>query len=691
MIIARLSQVQKYYGAELILEDVSWSIDRDRKVGVVGRNGAGKTTLFRLLLGQTEPDKGDVWIDPGMTIRCLEQNPALDESVSVLDLASEPLSHLEELRAREAGIHGLMAAPGFREEAPEGRRLLKELGEIHERLHHLDAYTAGARVESVLMGLGFTEADFPRPVGELSGGQRARVRLAQLLVDQPDLLLLDEPTNHLDLDALEWLEEFLRTYQGGVAVVCHDRWFLDRVADEIADVDRHKLTVYAGNYTAYASAKAERLDMERKAYELQKAEIERQEEFIRRNIAGQKTKQAQSRRKKLEKIERLEAPPGEGRAIRIALEPERQSGWDVVRLQRAGMRYGERRVLSETMVHVVRGQRLGVIGPNGSGKTTLLKLMAGQLEPTEGDVRVGTNVEIGYYDQEHRNLDVTKNPFEQILEERPTLSHEQARTFLGRFLFSGDDVFKPLSSLSGGERSRISLARLMLRGPNLLLLDEPTNHLDIASRAALEEALLEYEGTIVAVSHDRYFLDRVAQKTLLVRDARVRIYEGGYTYFQRKTAEERASQRAAAEQAAAREAARRAAAEEAVKRSKKDGKGAAAAGGRSGGTASRAAAPSRPPARAGEAGVVARETYEQKKAMKRARQQAERVEIRRKELIQTVEAEILGLDEQLENLTMLMEDAGDDAAKLLTLSRQYEELAGKKADLYRRWEELIAG
>ena len=390
----------------------------------------------------------------------------------------------------------------------------------------------------MLSGLGLDEESQTRPVAVLSGGEKTRVALARLLCGRPDLLLLDEPTNHLDIEATEWLEDFLTKYPGSVVVVSHDRYFLDRVVSEIVELEDRGLAHYKGTYSEYAPEKARREAQQRKRYEEQQAEIARIEDFIQRNIAGQKTKQAQSRRKRLAKTERLAPPKGE-RHVRLHFRPERRGGNEVLVCEGLTKRYGDRTLFEDLTWMVRRGERMGIIGPNGTGKTTLLRLLLDHETPDAGTIRFGSEIHVGYYDQERLDLNVRHSVLEEVWAMDPRRPEGEMRTFLGAFLFSGDDVFKRIGSLSGGEQSRVSLCKLILSRANLLILDEPTNHLDIPSRMALEAALMHYEGTILTVSHDRYFLNRLVNRILFMGMGKSRLYEGGYAYFERKRREER--------------------------------------------------------------------------------------------------------------------------------------------------------
>jgi len=384
-----------------------------------------------------------------------------------------------------------------------------------------------------LGGLGFTHADFELPVGVLSGGQKGRAALAHLLLEEPDLLLLDEPTNHLDLGGTEWLEGFIRNeYKGAVVVVSHDRYFLDKVVTKVAELQNHKLEEYSGNYTKYVFLKERNLLVQQRQYVRQQEEIKRDEDFIRRYKAGQRTKEARGREKKLARMELIDKPQLHTKKIKLEFTTELRGGDDVLQLRKVSKRYGDKTLFENMELDVYRHDRVGIIGPNGVGKTTLIRLIMGQEEPTSGTVKVGHNLRVGYYDQEHASLNLDNTVLDEIWELRPNYIQGQVRSYLGRFLFGGDEVFKPIHDLSGGEQSRVALAKLLLENANFLILDEPTNHLDISSKEVLEKALLDYPATTLIVSHDRYFLDKIVNKIFFMDEDRTWLWNGNYTAYQ---------------------------------------------------------------------------------------------------------------------------------------------------------------
>jgi ATP-binding cassette subfamily F protein 3 len=535
----------------VVLEDVSWQVEEGDRIGLIGPNGCGKTTLFRLMNEALAPDRGTVIRKRGVRIGYLPQEPVLDGTRTALQEILSSFQSLIAMQAELARMESKMASDRHDE------ALLHRYGALLEQYEAQGGYGIEREAKSVLSGLGLDEESQARPVAVLSGGEKTRVALAKLLCGRPDLLLLDEPTNHLDIGATEWLEDFLTKYPGSVVVVSHDRYFLDRVVSKIVELEDRGLTHYMGTYSEYAPERARRKAQQRKLYEEQQAEIARTEDFIQRNIAGQKTKQAQSRRKQLAKMERLAPPMGE-RNVRLHFTPERRGGNEVLVCEGLTKRYGDRTLFEDLTWTVRRGERVGIIGPNGTGKTTLLRMLLDHEAPDAGTIRFGSHIHVGYYDQERLDLNVSRSVLEEVWAMDPRRPEGEMRTFLGAFLFSGDDVFKRIGSLSGGEQSRVSLCKLILSKANLLILDEPTNHLDIPSRMALEAALMQYEGTILTVSHDRYLLNRLANRILFMGMGESRLYEGGYAYFERKRREEKALGGSASSEDAEKEGRRRA-------------------------------------------------------------------------------------------------------------------------------------
>ena len=529
MLIAQLSEVSKSFGSHDVLENMSWQIPESARVALVGRNGSGKTTLFRLLSGDMEPDRGNVWRRRGAVVAAMEQEVLITDRRTLREEAARGLEHLEELHREFDAVTSRLGT--LTEDDPEGKDLLDHYGHLQDRLEREGGYTFEARVRSVLEGLHFNERDLDRPLAEFSGGQKSRAILARVLLRDPDLLLLDEPTNHLDLEAIEWLENFLSEYRGAFVLVSHDRMFVNRLARDVMEIRNRHLYSFRGNYDDFLAERERRLEEQSRKYEMQQEEIERQKDFIRRNIAGQKSRQALSRRKMLERMELLEAPEWPASSIHMQLPEPARSARIVLEARNLGKSFGTTPVFSGVSFQLQRGQRLGLIGPNGVGKTTLVRILVGDESASTGTLRVGPGVRAGYVEQEQKRLIGSRSVLEEVWSVTPDATENAMRTFLGGFLFRGEDVFKPLSVLSGGEKSRVALAKLVREGANLLVLDEPTNHLDIESREVIEMALGAFTGTVLVVSHDRYFLDRTVDHILELRASEARLWSGNYSAY----------------------------------------------------------------------------------------------------------------------------------------------------------------
>ncbi len=535
----RFDTVKKAYGAHTILEDATFQINPGEHVGLVGRNGAGKTTLFKLLLGVEDPDSGQIDRIRGLRIGLLEQQVGIERTGTVREATLEVFSDLADMETEMRRLEHEMASVA----GDELDTILETYSDLQHRFEERDGFSAHARAESVLLGLGFTRDDFDLQAATLSGGQRARLALARLLLEEPDILLLDEPTNHLDIKAVEWLEEFLAAYRSAYVIISHDRFLLDRTANRIIAVELGKTASYNGNYSAYLVERDERRLLAEKRYREQMELIERTEEFIRRNIAGQKTKQAKSRRKLLEKMDRAERPVTDRSQARFGFGAASRTGREVLVTDELAIGFPGVTLAAGLNVTVERGDRLGIVGGNGTGKTTLFKTLLGDVPPVAGEFVWGHNVSTGYYDQHLSDLDPTHEVIEEMRIAMPGADDPALRSYLARFLFSGDDVFKRVASLSGGERSRLSLAKLIAGGKNTLMLDEPTNHLDIPAREALEESLEEFPGTLLVISHDRYFLDRICNRLVSIEDGRTEVFEGSYSEWADLVAQRRASER----------------------------------------------------------------------------------------------------------------------------------------------------
>jgi ATP-binding cassette subfamily F protein 3 len=524
----RLTDVRKAYGGQEVLRGLSLQVNAGERVGLVGRNGAGKTTIFRLIAGDEVPDSGEVTRARNIRLGMLAQHVEFEPDATVHEVALSAFGELQRIEREMRALEHRMA-----EGADDLERVLDRYSELQHRFEREGGFEYAARAEAVLEGLGFGRETWSLETAKLSGGQKNRLGLARLLLSAPDVLLLDEPTNHLDTAAVEWLEEFLENYPSAYVIISHDRYLLDRVCERIIEVEGGRATSYTGNYTRYIIEREARREARRRAYEQQQEFIARTEEFIRRNIAGQKTKQAKSRRKMLERLERIEAVREERASGDFSLREIARAGTQVLTLEDLSIGYDERALACGINLLLRRGESLGIIGPNGSGKTTFVKTLLGKLAPLAGEVRWGTNVRIGYYAQQLDDLDPRNEVIMELRRVAPsTATAGELRSFLARFLFTGDDVYKRVGDLSGGERGRLALAKLIYSRANVLVLDEPTNHLDIPSREALEAALDEYPGTLIVISHDRYFLDRIVTQILAFDgQGQVEHFLGNYTEY----------------------------------------------------------------------------------------------------------------------------------------------------------------
>lgn len=531
--ILNCRNISKSFGTDEILKQISFHIEENEKAAIVGINGAGKSTLLKIIVKELSADEGEAVLSKNKSIGYLSQYQDVSGERSILEevlSAKADLMRMEDkLREMEQSMQSLEqdALTGF----------LEKYNQLHHEFELKGGYLYRSEVTGIILGLGFKEEDFHRPVSELSGGQKTRVFLGKLLVTKPDLLILDEPTNHLDMSSIAWLETFLLNYRGAVLIVSHDRYFLDKIVTKVIELYQHKSNVFHGNYSDYAKKKAALREAMRKAWFHQQQEIRHQEEVIAKLKSFNREKsirRAESREKMLDKIERLEKPTEEKTDMRIRLEPNITSGNDVLTVEHLSKSFGSNHLFSDLFFEIKRGERIALIGDNGTGKTTILKILNEMIPFDTGTITLGTNVHIAYYDQEHQVLHDEKTLFEEISDECPDMTNTQVRNVLAAFLFTEDDVFKKIGDLSGGEKGRVSLAKLMLSEANFLILDEPTNHLDIASKEILEEALTRYTGTVLFVSHDRYFINKTATRILDLTHKTLVNYIGNYDYYLEK-------------------------------------------------------------------------------------------------------------------------------------------------------------
>ena len=676
MILA-CSSICKAFGGDEILKNVSFHIEEHEKAAIVGINGAGKSTLLKIIVGELPADSGEVVISKGKTLGYLAQNQDLLSHRTIYDEmveAKRPVIEMEQtLRQLEEDM-----------KTASGQDLENKMAS-YSRLSHqfelINGYAWKSEIVGVLKGLGFSEDDFQKQISTLSGGQKTRVSLGKLLLLNPDIILLDEPTNHLDMSSIAWLETYLLNYKGSVIIVAHDRYFLDRIVSKVIELDGGKSTVYPGNYSSYSEKRAQMRAIQMKAYLNQQQEIRHQEEVIEklRSFNREKSiKRAESREKMLNKIEVLEKPREINDAMDIRLEPNVLSGNDVLTVHDLGKSFGPLHLFSHVDFEIKRGERVAIIGDNGTGKTTILKIINGLVEPDSGELVLGSKVHIGYYDQDHQILHNEKTLFEEISDAYPGMTNTQIRNTLAAFLFTGDDAFKRIGDLSGGERGRVSLAKLMLSEANFLILDEPTNHLDITSKEILENALCSYTGTVLYVSHDRYFINKTATRILDLKNGKLINYIGNYDYYLEKYEDMMAaafgnslSSAGFGTQASKKEGAFQA-----------SGAGTAGAFPASGAASSSGAAASSAPASSSVSSGAKGDWLAQKEEQARKR--------KLQNDLKKVEEEIHRLETRDHEIDALLEkeEVFSDVKKLMELNQEKEELAGRLNQLYEAWETL---
>lgn len=635
MIILQVNNLSKSFGATEILHNIKLEIKHNDRIAIVGRNGSGKSTLLKIIAGELSYDEGEIIKPKDITIGYLSQHTGLTSNKTIWNEMKNVFKPLIDLQ---------QSIRNLEQEMQKSEKVDDELLNQYDRMlvdfQTMGGYEYEANIRAVLSGLDFPEEDYEKRIQSLSGGQKTRLALGKLLLENPDLLILDEPTNHLDIATLSWLESYLKNYRGAILIVSHDRYFLEQTVSIIYEISHKRMKRYVGGYEKYLEQREKDYENQLKMYELQQEEIRRTEEFIERNIARASTsKRAKSRRKQLERLELIEKPLGEQGTSKFSFTINRTSGNDVLHVKEASFSYEDgEKLFQDVTFSITKGERVALIGPNGVGKTTLLKLIKKTLPLNEGSIIYGTNVQVGYYEQEQESLNESNTVLEELWSAYPDVLEQEIRSVLGSFLFSGDDVLKLVSSLSGGERARLSLAKLMMKQANFLILDEPTNHLDIASKEVLEAALIDYPGTIIFVSHDRYFINKIASRVLELNKDGVTTYLGDYDYYVMKKEEELERQQL-----------KQAQEQKEVVIDEKDRK----------------------------------LTYEERK-------QKQREERRKKREIKQIEHEIVELEEKLEAIEMEMTkpEVYEDYEKTFELSEQADLLKEQLNELLERWEQL---
>ncbi len=541
MILLQINQLVKRFGAETILNNIKLEVKVNDRIAIVGRNGSGKSTLLKIIAGMLPYDEGTIHRSKDVTMGYLDQHTGLETKETIWNEMKSVFNELIEEEKALREMEAKMGDPDLLNDPSRYQQLLNQYDNRLQSFKDNGGYQYESDIKTILNGLNFADFDFNTPIYELSGGQKTRLALAKLLLSKPDLLILDEPTNHLDITTLSWLEQFLRSYHGAIVIVSHDRYFLDHTVDIIYEIAHQQSKKYHGNYTKYLEQKALDYEREFKAYEKQQSEIQRMEEFVQRNLVrASTTKRAQSRRKQLEKMNRLDKPKGEEGQASFSFDIKQRSGNNVLKVENLSFRYPneEKNIFSNLNFTVNRQDRIALVGPNGVGKTTLLKTLISEHQATTGSLTFGTNVDVGYYDQELARLDSRKTVLMELWDEFPHVNEQEIRTVLGNFLFSGEDVLSPVATLSGGEKARLALAKLMMKQSNLLILDEPTNHLDLTSKEILEAALIDFPGTIIFVSHDRYFINEIATHVYELSHDGITVYLGDYDYYVSKKQEQ---------------------------------------------------------------------------------------------------------------------------------------------------------
>ncbi|MGN7198240.1 ABC-F family ATP-binding cassette domain-containing protein [Bacillus mycoides] len=535
MILLQVNGLSKLYGAETILANIKLEVQTKDRIALVGRNGAGKSTLLKIIAGELSHDGGEIIKPKDVSMGYLAQNTGLETSLTIWDEMLTVFTHLQQMETKLRRLEQEMGKEENFSNAVIYEKLLADYDQLQLDYKDQGGYQYEADIRSILSGLGFPVETHQTKISTLSGGQKTRLALGKLLLTRPDLLILDEPTNHLDIETLTWLEQYLQGYPGAILIVSHDRYFLDKLVTQVYEISNKESRRFVGNYSQYLDSKSALYEQEMKRYEKQQDEISKLEDFVQKNIArASTTKRAQSRRKQLDRMEVLTRPLGDSKSASFHFDIEKQSGNDVLQVKDATIGYYQEPIIEHVNMRLTRGDSVALVGPNGIGKSTLLKSIVNKLQLLHGNVAFGSNVSVGYYDQEQANLTSSKRVLNELWDEYPLQPEKEIRTILGNFLFTGDDVLKPVSSLSGGQKARLALAKLMMQKSNLLILDEPTNHLDLNSKEILENALIDYPGTLLFVSHDRYFINRVTTTVVELSTEGAQEYLGDYDYYVEK-------------------------------------------------------------------------------------------------------------------------------------------------------------